>query len=220
MKDTLTKEQIRELEEQLSCPKGEFGVELGENMNQSNIGMTLNTIDFLEFERENTVLELGHGNCGHLEKLLSSAEGINYYGLEISETMMNEATKNNLSQKAEFNLYNGESIPYSDNYFDKIFSVNTIYFWSNPEGLIHEIERTLKPSGICVLSYANKEFMKNLPFVGEKFTLFDQEDIKKLVEKSNLRIIAFKELMEEVKSKMGEQVERKFTMVKLEKTAG
>ena len=59
--------------------------------------------------------------------------------------------------------------------------------------------------------------MKNLPFVGQKFKLFDQNEIKKLTEKSNLTIIESKELTEHVKSKTGEQVERYYTMTKLKR---
>tara|TARA_B100000767_G_C19605509_1_gene467546 strand:- start:191 stop:847 length:657 start_codon:yes stop_codon:yes gene_type:complete len=217
MNQKFTEEQIRELENQLSCPNGEMGIELGKNMNQSNFGMTLNTIEFLDLENENSILELGHGNCGHLDKLLSMAEEIKYFGLEISEAMLNEAKKYNSDKQAEFKLYDGEIIPYSNKSFDKILSVNTVYFWENPERLINEIERTLKPSGICVLTYANKNFMKNLPFVGQKFKLFDQNEIKKLTEKSNLTIIESKELTEHVKSKTGEQVERYYTMTKLKR---
>ena len=217
MNQKFTEEQIRELENQLSCPNGEMGIELGKNMNQSNFGMTLNTIEFLDLENENSILELGHGNCGHLDKLLSMAEEIKYFGLEISEAMLNEAKKYNSDKQAEFKLYGGEIIPYSNKSFDKILSVNTVYFWENPERLINEIERTLKPSGICVLTYANKNFMKNLPFVGQKFKLFDQNEIKKLTEKSNLTIIESKELTEHVKSKTGEQVERYYTMTKLKR---
>jgi SAM-dependent methyltransferase len=217
MNQKFTEEQIRELENQLSCPNGEMGIELGKNMNQSNFGMTLNTIEFLDLENENSILELGHGNCGHLDKLLSMAEEIKYFGLEISEAMLNEAKKYNSDKQAEFKLYGGEIIPYSNKSFDKILSVNTVYFWENPERLIDEIERTLKPSGICVLTYANKNFMKNLPFVGQKFKLFDQNEIKKLTEKSNLTIIESKELTEHVKSKTGEQVERYYTMTKLKR---
>lgn len=217
MSQKLTETEILELENQLRCPNGEIGIEVAKNMNETNIGMTLNTIEFLELENENSVLELGHGNCGHLDKLLSLAKEIKYFGLEISQTMLNEAMKNNLDKQAEFKLYDGETIPYTNNLFDKILSVNTVYFWRHPEKLINEIERTLKPSGICVLTYANKDFMKNLPFVGKKFKLFDQNEIKKLAEKSNLKIVETKELREQVKSKTGEQVERKYTMTKLKR---
>ena len=39
---------MRELEKQLSCPTGESGLELVEMMHESNLGMTVNTIDLLE----------------------------------------------------------------------------------------------------------------------------------------------------------------------------
>lgn len=217
MSQKLTEEQIRKLENQLSCPIGDIGIEVGKTMNKSNIGMTLKTIEFLEIKNENSVLELGHGNCGHLDNLLNSAKGIKYFGLEISETMLNEAKKNNLSKLANFQLYDGETISYPNKFFDKIFSVNTIYFWSNHENLINDIERTLKINGICILTYANKDFMEKLPFVGQKFKLFDRNDIKNLVRKSNMKIIEIKEFTEQVQSKTGAQVERKFTLIKLKR---
>ena len=59
--------------------------------------------------------------------------------------------------------------------------------------------------------------MKSLPFVAQKFKLFDQNEIKKLTEKSNLTIIEAKELTEQVKSKTGEHVARNYTMIKLKR---
>ncbi|NDV16799.1 methyltransferase domain-containing protein [Muricauda sp. TY007] len=217
MEKKFKESEIRELESQLSLPSGQMGIEVGKKMNETNIGMTLNSIDFLELKEESSVLELGHGNCGHLEKLLGLAEGVRYFGLEISETMRNEAEKNNSNRQAEFKLYDGKNLPFANNFFDRIMSVNTIYFWQNPEKLMQEIERTLEYNGICVLTYADKEFMKDLPLVGEKFKLFDKKDVEKLVSMSNLKIIAFRDKTEFVKSKTGEQVERKYTMAKIKK---
>ena len=215
MKNKFTELEARELERQLAHPSGKTGIEVGKNMNETNIGMTLNSIEFLELKNENSVLELGHGNCGHLGKLLDSAKGITYFGLEVSETMWIEAKNTNADKQAEFQLYDGETIPYADNFFDRALAVNTIYFWSNPGKLLNEIERLLRPGGICVLTYGDKEFMQKLPFVGQKFTLFDKNDIEKLVGKTGMRIVEFKDETEHVKSKTGEAVERNYTMVKL-----
>lgn len=217
MNHSLTAKEIRELERQLSCPTGAYGIEVGNNMNETNSGMTISTIEFLALEDKHSVLELGHGNCGHLEKLLAKANEIHYHGLEISETMCEAAKNNNSGKQAEFGLYNGEIIPYKDDSFDRVFSVNTIYFWSNPDELLNEIGRVLKPDGLCILTYADKTFMQNLPFVGDKFKLFDKNDIQKLVAKSNLSIVGFKDKTELVKSKMGEKVERTYTMVKIKR---
>src|SRR5690606_41725940 len=76
---------MRELEKQLSCPTGESGLEVAKMMHESNLGMTVNTIDLLEVGDGDFVLELGHGNCAHLELLLKRADDVRYYGLELSE---------------------------------------------------------------------------------------------------------------------------------------
>ena len=217
MKQEFNEDELRELEKQLSCPNGEFGIELGRNMNESNFGMTLSSIEFLEFKKENSVLEIGHGNCGHLGELLNSAEGIKYFGLEISETMLKEAKTMNADKEAVFEIYDGETIPYADSFFDRIFSVNTIYFWTNPTGLISEIRRALRPNGLCVLTYVNKEFAEKLPFVGDRFTLYDNTDIEKLLVTSDLEVVDTKELTDQVKSKTGEPVTRIYTMTKIKR---
>jgi hypothetical protein len=77
----------------------------------------------------------------------------------------------------------------------------------------------LKSDGVFVLTYADKSFMKDLPFVREKFQLFDIDDIYQLTDKSNLRIIDFQNEADEAKSKTGEKVLRKYTIVKLKKAA-
>ncbi|NBC25034.1 MAG: methyltransferase domain-containing protein [Bacteroidetes bacterium] len=215
MKSELTENEIRELEIQLSCPFGETGIEIGKNLNETNIGMILNSIEFLELRDENVVLELGHGNCGHLDRIFEIAREIKYYGLEISETMWNESQNRNATKQAKFELYDGENIPYNDKFFDRIMSVNTIYFWSDPIKLIREIERTLKPNGVCVLTYGDKEFMQKLPVVGEIFKLYGKNEIKDLVETTNLGIIDFKDKTEQVKGNTGEVVERRYSMAKL-----
>lgn len=217
MERKFTKPEIREIESQLSCPRGENGIEIAHKMNTSNMGMTKNSIQFLEVENNDAVLELGHGNCGHLEFILAVSSDVRYFGLEISETMWREAQKIITKGQAKFKLYDGITIPYPDNYFNRIFTVNSIYFWSNPEELIKEIERVLKVDGVLVLTYADKSFMKHLPFVGDKFKLFDKEDILKLAEKVNLSIINSRNELEEIESKSGETVLRKYTMVKLKK---
>lgn len=219
MEREFTEIELRELEKQLSCPKGEYGIEVGRNMNETNAGMILDSIGVLGLQDGNKVMELGHGNCGHLNSLLSAAENVNYFGLEVSATMQKEAEKGNPTKLAKFKLYNGLEIPFDDNFFDRTMSVNSIYFWSDREKLIKEIERTLKPNCYCVLTFVDKDFMKKIPFVGEKFKLFDKNEIQKLIKMTNMRIMEYKHKTELVKSNTGKQVERKYTIVKMQKAS-
>lgn len=215
MSKEFTKTDWKEVGRQLSCPSGKFGVEVGENMNQTNIGMIESSIDYLALNDYHRVLELGHGNCGHLKKLLSISEGIQYHGLEVSQTMWDVARKANASLKADFKLYDGETIPYPDDFFDRIMSVNTIYFWSKPGKLLNEMLRVLKPEGFCVLTFADKEFMKELPFVKERFKLYDKDDLEKLAANSGLMITSSETKTDAVKNQLEEQVFRPYTIAKL-----
>lgn len=213
----LTEADLLELESQLSCPKGYAGIEVGERMNNSNFEMTRNSIQSLSLGDDHNVLELGHGNCGHLKLITECANNIKYHGLEVSEIMCKEAQKVKVDSFTEFKLYDGILIPYPDDYFNRIFTVNTIYFWSEPTMLIQEIERTLSNEGIFVLTFAVKSFMKKLPFVKGKFKLYEEDDIKNLIKFTCLNIIDIKYEKDEVKSKSGDQVLREYLIVKMKK---
>ena len=223
MKKELTETELQEIESQLHCPTGSKGIEMGKTMNETNIGMTLNTIKFLDIQDQHSVLEFGHGNCGHLSKLMAVAKDISYHGLEISEAMFDQAQRVNqdiISDKPiEFQLYDGETIPFQDNTFDRGMSVNTIYFCSNPVKLLDEIARVLKPNGYFVLTFAQKDFMKALPFIGDKFTLYDTESMQDLVNSSNIAWVQIADETEQVKNKAGDWVERRYSMVKLTKAS-
>ena len=136
MEKEWTRAELLDIENQLSCPSGEKGVEMGEMMNETNIEMTRSSIRFLDIKDQHTILELGHGNCGHLDNILSCAEGIRYSGLEISETMQREAKEKNkyllTNEHIEFRLYKGQQMPFPDHSFDRVMTVNTVYFWPKP----------------------------------------------------------------------------------------
>ena len=82
-----TEDQLRAIAAQLAHPDGEAGIAMGHTMNDSNTGMVLRTIAALEVQDGDRVLELGHGNCIHLESLLAGKSDVRYHGLEISGTM-------------------------------------------------------------------------------------------------------------------------------------
>ncbi len=211
----MNKEGLKELERQLGCPEGEQGKKIGVLMNKTNFSMTMNAINTLKIKSKDHILELGHGNGGHLSLLLERAENISYYGLEISKIMNAEAvaktTDLKKDSKVSFSLYDGENLPYTPNSMDKIFSVNTIYFWKNPKTLLKEMCRVLKKEGLCVICYVQKDFMQKLPFVNERFNLFSKNDFINLVQETDFMISEVKDTMESVTSKSGDLVDRTYT---------
>lgn len=215
------KDDLKELGKQLGNPEGETGIEVANMMNATNIGMTKHAIETLNLSSNDVVLELGHGNCGHLPFLLKQAENLKYFGLEISELMQQEAIKSNQNyikkNSAEFRLYNGTEIPFDNESFDKIFTVNTLYFWQNPNLLLNEIYRVLKPNGIFVLTFDDKSFMEKLPFTPFGFNLYSLKDAEELLHQNHFKIIESISQTEQVFSKTNEMVNRIFFTVLAEK---
>lgn len=127
-------------------------------MHKLNIGMTLSSIKALNIQSGDNIIEIGHGNCSHLDTILNTGDDISYTGIEISETMMNEAIRINkavtLSHNINFQLYDGNKIPFPSLNFSTLFSVNSIYFWEDANSLLNEFYRILSIDDICVITFA------------------------------------------------------------------
>ncbi len=213
-------EKLKILAQNLAHPQGEKGIEIGEMMNETNIGMTLESIKTLLIEDNEHILEIGHGNAGHVRNILNKAIDVKYTGIDISETMHHEAIKLNkdFENQAEFILYEGTELPFEDKTFDKIFTVNTVYFWQKPTDFLNEIYRVLKDSGTFVLTFGQRNFMEKLPFTKFGFTLYNTDEMEETVSKSYFKRMKISERQEEVKSKTGEEtITRNYTILTIKK---
>jgi ubiquinone/menaquinone biosynthesis C-methylase UbiE len=211
---------LKILAQNLANPQGEKGIEIGEMMNATNIGMTLESIKTLLIEDNEHILEIGHGNAGHLKNILDKAKELKYTGIDISETMNKEAINLNkeFEDQAEFILYEGKTLPFEDEVFDKIFTVNTVYFWESPIDFLNEIYRVLKDSGTFVLTFAQKDFMEKLPFTAYNFRLYNNSELEELISQSHFKRMKISEKEEEIKSKTGDEtINRIYTVLTIKK---
>lgn len=216
----MEKDDLKILAQNLANPQGAKGIEIGEMMNETNISMTLESITTLLIEDDEHILEIGHGNAGHVKHIFSSARNLKYTGIDISETMHQEAKKLNreFEGKADFVWYEGKILPFEDKTFDKIFTVNTVYFWENPLEFLNEIYRVLKKGGTVVITFGQRDFMEKLPFTEFDFTLYSNTEMEKLVSKSHFKRMKITEKQEEIKSKTGkETIIRIYTVLTIKK---
>jgi len=214
-------EELKALAAQLRQPHGTKGSQMGDIMNESNGNMTRQTINSLDIVDGDQVLELGHGNCAHLSYIMDRYKNTLYYGLEISELMHSEARQINKTyvekNQAFFFMYDGLDIPFGENYFDKAYTVNTIYFWEEPEKLLTGIYKVMKPGGLFSIAFAQKSFMEQLPFTKFGFTLYDTSKIEELVRKTAFKIAETSTQVERIPGKIGGMVDREFTIMTLVK---
>ena len=216
----MEQKDLKILAQNLANPQGKKGVEIGEMMNATNLGMTQESIKTLLIEDDEPILEIGHGNAGHVKSLLSLAQNVKYTGIDISETMQHEAKRlnENFKSQADFILYEGRKLPFEDEVFDKIFTVNTVYFWDNPVEFLNEIYRVLKNTGTFVLTFAQRDFMEKLPFTKFNFKLYNNDEMEELISESRFKRMKISEKEEEIKSKTGDElIKRNYTVLTIKK---
>ena len=127
---------------QLAKPEGEDGIRTGHIMQEGNAGICRKAMDSLALHHGDHILEIGPGNGTHISHLFNRAD-IVYRGLDISETMVAQARELNAAhtadKRAQFTLGDGTVLPYPDAVFDHVFTVNTLYFWENPDFEINQL---------------------------------------------------------------------------------
>ncbi|MFN4151243.1 MAG: class I SAM-dependent methyltransferase [Candidatus Sericytochromatia bacterium] len=189
-----------EVAKQLRKPEGENGIKVAKGMNQSNAFLYSLTLKNLPIKESDHVLELGFGNGFFIKDVLSKSKNIIYHGIDFSEDMFNEASIINKdfidNNEVKLNLANISSIPYPNDYFDIIFTINTLYFWDKPLDTLLEIKRVLKKDGIICISIRPKEFIEKLAFSKYGFNLYSVDDVINLYKDAKLDFFKYDQKVE------------------------
>jgi ubiquinone/menaquinone biosynthesis C-methylase UbiE len=140
-------------------PRGIIGAYIGEKMVRQHKTETNWSIELMNIQQGDRILELGCG-AGYAIKLIFEkhlAEEI--VGLDISSTIIRSARIRNKKAingkgiklvQANFN-----KLPFLNEAFNTVFSIQTIYFWTDITATLSEIFRVLKPKGVIILTFSD-----------------------------------------------------------------
>jgi SAM-dependent methyltransferase len=110
--------------------------------------------------RGKKLLKLDLWNEVHNTKVLFwiAQQGVQVYGLDISNQLVAKAQKNfrKIGLKAKLVTGDMRQINFPDNYFDFLFSIGTIEHIPDSHLVIKEVYRVLKPGGRCLIGVPNK----------------------------------------------------------------
>ena len=183
----------KQLGRQLSHPKGFWGLIIGKFMNKHNRLMYADVYQLLNPSPNDTILEIGFGNGAFINELTHKIKPGKYIGIDISDTMIRSATQRNKDLikggQVELLKNNVEKLSFNDQQFDKVFTLNTIYFWKDPIRVMTEIKRVLKPGGVFVIGLSTREAMEGGDYFHERFTLYNKHDVEKLFSENGFSIL-------------------------------
>lgn len=178
---------------QLRKPEGMFALKVGNKMNELNSYLYDISIDKINPEDNETILEIGFGNGKFFDKIFVKAENLKIYGLDYSSDMVKAAAENNKSSvnsgKLILTCGSSDRIPFDDNFFNKVFCINVAQFWEDPSAHLKEIRRVLIPGGKFYTIIRTKESTLMMPFSKYGFTAYTAEEWERILNANNLNCI-------------------------------
>ena len=145
--------------ETAGCPAGDAGRDMILRMNREH--GPLRAWGFAHIPVGRSVLDVGCGAGAALRELAERYPEAMLTGCDISPLAIKTATALNSelvkSGRMRFLLCGVPNLPFGDGTFDTVFSVESLYFWSDQLAGLKEIRRVLAPGGF---------FMTALEMVG------------------------------------------------------
>ncbi|MDH5370301.1 MAG: class I SAM-dependent methyltransferase [Gammaproteobacteria bacterium] len=174
-------DELKNISRQLSCPTGEQGIIIGNNMNEANALITTRSIDNLKPINKESIIEIGLGN-GLLSKRIIELVGEdgNFIGIEKSHVLAQQARKlfcgngetHITIHSSDYNKVN--IVPYS---IDGILAVNLLYFIDDMDLFFQKLYYWLKPHGRIVIAIRSSHTLKKIPFTQFYFNLRAENEI-------------------------------------------
>jgi SAM-dependent methyltransferase len=174
------------LAKQLSKPSEVVGLlVLAPLWNRRNVALNELTLQHLNLQSNDCVLEVGFGGGYLLGRMMSIVTQGSLAGVDNSRAMVNFCEKrfrdSVRSKKLELKLASAEQLPYTDCCFTKVCSVNSVFYWSDALRAISEFWRVLREEGLLVLCFTSKESIATRSFAKHGLKLYEQNEVAEMM---------------------------------------
>jgi SAM-dependent methyltransferase len=177
----MEEEQLRTVAAQLRKPHGDYALQIAKKMNEGNFHINTLAIKQLDLQDNDVVLEIGMGNGYFAKDIVTRGKGVRYIGCDFSQEMVKCASDLNdelvRTGIVSFHCADAATLPLANGSVSKILTVNTIYFWSEPQKILQELHRVLIPGGKLIIGIRPKTSMEVYPFVKYGFTMYTKDEV-------------------------------------------
>lgn len=179
--------------QQLGYPSGIWGRLLLRLLNRGNAGMHQLVFEQLAMRQGDRILEIGFGGGSLLAQILQTGlpetvVGIDYAedALKVAQTKLRRYMR---SSQLTLQQGNADHLPFSDQQFDYICTVNTLYFWPDALAVFQECYRTLRPEGKLVICYNTQTFLEEQGLIQQGFKGYEVDAVENLLGQTGFQSI-------------------------------
>jgi ubiquinone/menaquinone biosynthesis C-methylase UbiE len=175
--------------EQMRKPSGWFGsVVLRRLLNRVNMAIVESTLSRIGLEPDHQILEIGFGGGAALALISRRLTTGVVTGVDFSPEMVREAERRFRHEIANgrlrVQLGDIAALPFASATLDRVFTINTIYFWPDTVQGFGEIRRVLKPGGVAVIALRSRENMERVSFTQHGFRLFSPPEVPRFMQQA------------------------------------
>ncbi len=119
----------------------------GPSMERGHRPVGEQAIRLLEIPEDGRVLDVGCGNGWATRLMAQEASHGRVVGIDISDEMVDLARESAVLSNMEFREASAERLPFAENEFTHVFSMESLYYYGDTLRALQEIRRVLKPGG-------------------------------------------------------------------------
>ena len=142
--------------EQFGKPEGRLGRLVGVTLEFKNKARSQWVLELLQIEPVDRVLEIGFGSGRDLRRVHARASQGLTAGIDHSAEMVKMARAKSIGGitegRVDIRLAPAERIPFPDDRFTKVYSINSVQFWPRRAAAFREIRRVLRPGGLVAIA--------------------------------------------------------------------
>ncbi|MCD8077276.1 MAG: class I SAM-dependent methyltransferase [Lachnospiraceae bacterium] len=174
-------------------PQGDAGTEMLRRMNESHWEVTGWALSLWQFAVADRVQDIGCGGGATLCRMAEQVPDGHLTGVDYSPVSVALSRETNAEAIAagrmEIREASVENLPFEDGSFDKIITVESFYFWPDPQENLREVRRVLAPGGRFFLVadiYQNGALSPATEEMAAEYQLFNptKEEFRQLFERA------------------------------------